>query len=213
MNKFQKYQFERPSFMNKPNYKSIGYALLGQRVQERDTQVADLKEEGCCLVFQERISPIIKNKERPVLVSALEELNAGDELVISKISYLGRSYFEVINRIKDLQQKGIHIRTLDGGIKTRDLGEFAPFIIGILSGLASVEQTLTREKKLERIQHRLETGKSIGGRPKTNKAKESLVLRLRDEGYSYRSIREQTGLALSTIRRIIVEKETLIMST
>ena len=44
-------------------------------------------------------------------------------------------------------------------------------------------------------------------RPKTNQAKERLVLRLRDEGCSYRSIREQTGLALSTIRRIIAEQE------
>ena len=62
-------------------------------------------------------------------------------------------------------------------------------------------------KKRHRIEHRRATGQSIGGRPKTNKAKEGLVLRLREEGCSYRSIREQTGLALSTIRRIIAEQE------
>ena len=37
--------------------------------------------------------------------------------------------------------------------------------------------------------------------------KEALVLRLKEEGCSYRSIRKQTGLALSTIRRIIVEQD------
>jgi len=35
----------------------------------------------------------------------------------------------------------------------------------------------------------------------------SLVIRLRNEGYSYRSIRSQTGIALSTIRRVILEGE------
>ena len=43
-----------------------------------------------------------------------------------------------------------------------------------------------------------------------NIEKEVLVLRLRDEGCAYRLIRQQTGLALSTIRRIIVEQDVLI---
>ena len=41
----------------------------------------------------------------------------------------------------------------------------------------------------------------------TSTKKESLVLRLRKEGESYRSIKEQTGLALATITRIIKEQE------
>ena len=48
---------------------------------------------------------------------------------------------------------------------------------------------------------------NLGGRPKTSGKKESLVLRLRQEGESYRSIKEQTGLALATITRIIKEQE------
>ena len=71
-----------------------------------------------------------------------------------------------------------------------------------------MERSLIQERTLESIHHRRSTGGNLGGRPKTNQAKERLVLRLRDEGwYSYRAIREQTGLALSTIRRIIAEQE------
>jgi len=105
----------------------------------------------------------------------------------------------------------VHIRTLDGSINTRGLGRFAPGLISLLSGLAEVERSLTRERTLESIQYRKENGDSIGGRPKTNQAKEGLVLRLRKEGCSYRSIRQQTGLALSTIRRIIVEQAALVV--
>ena len=79
--------------------------------------------------------------------------------------------------------------------------------ISLLTGLNEVEREMTRDRVMESIEYRKATGGSIGGRPKTNQAKERLVLRLRDEGCSYRSIREQTGLALSTIRRIIAEQE------
>ena len=52
-------------------------------------------------------------------------------------------------------------------------------------------------------------GGDLGGRPKTSAKKESLVLRLREEGESYRSIKEQTGLALATITRIVKEQEAM----
>ena len=104
----------------------------------------------------------------------------------------------------------IHIRTLDGLVSTKAMGKMAPVLIGLLTGLNEVEREMTRDRVMESIEHRKATGGSIGGRPKTSKAKEGLVLRLREEGCSYRSIREQTGLALSTIRRIISEQEAVL---
>ena len=80
-------------------------------------------------------------------------------------------------------------------------------VIGLLTGLAEVERSLIQERTIESVEHRRSNGESLGGRPKTSAAKEKLALRLRMEGETYRSIREQTGLALSTIRRIIVESE------
>ena len=169
--------------------------------------MASLKEAGCVAVFQEPISTRTSEKDRPQLQAALNALVEGDELVVTALSRLGRDQRSVINRLHDLQDKGIHVRTLDGLVNTRALGKFAPVLIGLLTGLNEVEREMTRERTLESVQHRRVTGGSIGGRPKTNKAKESLVLRLREEGCSYRSIREQTGLALSTIRRIICDAE------
>ena len=129
--------------------------------------------------------------------------------MVSKLDRLGRTQVEVVNRLHQLQEQGIHVRTLDGLVNTKGLGKFAPVLIGLLSGLAEVERSLIQERTKESIAHRRATGGHLGGRPKTNEAKERLVLRLRDEGSSYRSIREQTGLALSTIRRIISEQEAL----
>ena len=124
-------------------------------------------------------------------------------MVVSKLDRLGRSQLEVINRLADLQEKGIHIRTLDGLINTRGLGRLAPLVIGLLTGLAEVERSLIQERTRESVEHRRKTGGNLGGRPKTSDKKERLVLRLRSEGESYRSIRDQTGISVSTIQRIL----------
>jgi len=185
--------------------RSIGYARVSTSHQSVDAQVSLLKAEGCSVVFHEVVSTRINEGDRPQLQSALNALVEGDELVVAKLDRLGRDQRSVINRLHDLQERGIHVRTLDGLVNTRGLGKFAPILIGLLSGLAEVERSLIQERTLESIQHRRETGGNLGGRPKTNQAKEKLVLRLREEGCSYRSIREQTGLGLSTIRRIILD--------
>ncbi len=82
-------------------------------------------------------------------------------------------------------------------------------MIGLLSGLIEIERLKIIARTQESLNYRKETGGNLGKRPKSNNKQESIVRRLRHESYSYRSIRNQTGLALSTIRRIIVDHETV----
>ena len=187
--------------------KMVGYARCSTSGQTTAVQVAELKKAGCDLIYQETISTRVQEDERPELQKALAALEPESELVLTTLSRLGRTQLEVVQRLHDLQEKGIHIRTLDGLVSTKGLGKFAPVLIGLLSGINQVERELIRERTLESIQHRRATGGDLGGRPKTSEAKAGLVLRLREDGYSYRSIREQTGIALQTIRRIIKEGE------
>ena len=158
-------------------------------------------------VFAEKVSSRAPLEKRHQLRACLETLQKGDELVVSKLDRLGRSQVEVINRLADLQEKGIHIRTLDGLINTRGLGRLAPLVIGLLTGLAEVERSLIQERTRESVEHRRKTGGNLGGRPRTSEKKERLVLRLRSEGESYRSIRDQTGVSVSTIQRILQNQE------
>ena len=62
---------------------------------------------------------------------------------------------------------------------------------------------MIQERTRESVEYRRATGGNLGGRPKTAPKKEKLVLRLREEGESLRGIREQTGLAVATIRKIL----------
>ena len=200
-----KFHRQTPLFSKRPQYKSIGYARESTNKQiSVDAQIEELNNAGCFLVFQENVNTT--NKKRPQFDAALGTLEKGDEIVFTKLDRGFRNQRQCINTLYELQEKGIHVRTTDGMINTRALGKLAPILIGLLSGIGEVERQRLIERTQESINYRKATGGNLGGRPKTNNEKESLVIRLRDEGCSYRSIRKQTGLALSTIRRIIVEQ-------
>ena len=187
--------------------KIIGYSRKSTAIQTNAPDVIALKESGCEIVFEENISTRKAEKDRPELMKCLATLRKGDTLKLTSLSRLGRTQREVINRLHELQAEGINVITLDGLINTEALGKFAPLLIGLLTGLNEVERELIQERTLASIEYRRKTGGDLGGRPKTSNKKEKLVVRLREEGESLRGIREQTGLAVATIRRILADNE------
>ena len=108
--------------------KSIGYARTSTARQTGgiEAQVLALKEAGCCVVIQEQVSTRVKEKQRPQLQGALSSLEKGDELVVSKLDRLGRTQVEVVSLLHSLQEQGVHVRTLDGLVNTKSLGEVRP---------------------------------------------------------------------------------------
>ena len=189
--------------------KVIGYARVSSAsgTQILDPQVEKLKESGVDQIFSETISTRKAEKERPELMKCLASLRKGDTLKLTTLSRLGRTQTEVIQRLNDLQAEGINVITLDGLVNLEALGKFAPVLIGLLTGLNQVEREQIAERVQMSVDYRRANNGDLGGRPKTSEKKEKYVLRLREEGESYREIREQTGLGLATIRRIIADNE------
>ena len=191
--------------------KVIGYARVSSAsgTQILDPQVEKLKESGVDQIFSETISTRKAEKERPELMKCLASLRKGDTLKLTTLSRLGRTQTEVIQRLNDLQAEGINVITLDGLVNLEALGKFAPVLIGLLTGLNQVEREQIAERVQMSVDYRRANNGDLGGRPKTSEKKEKYVLRLREEGESYREIREQTGLGLATIRRIIADNESM----
>ena len=187
--------------------KIIGYSRKSTSKQNNADGVEALRQAGCEIVFEEIVSTRKAEKDRPELMKCLASLRKGDTLKLTSLSRLGRTQREVINRLHELQAEGVNVITLDGLINTEALGKFAPVLIGLLTGLNEVERELTQERTIQSVEYRRKTGGNLGGRPKTSAKKEKLVLRLREEGESLRSIQEQTGIAVKTIRRIIADNE------
>ena len=170
-----------------------------------EQQIKYLKLEGCNLIFSEILS--LDQEIKPEFEKALNALSKGDELVITKLDRAFSNKNECITIIDKLLNNGIKLRTLSGFCAYNDSSNISSLVFNILCELNNLDNTCLQERKRENILKRRLTGNNLGGRPKISPLKESLVIRLRDEGHSYRSIRTQTGIALSTIRRVILEGE------
>ena len=188
----------------------IGYARVSTSTQSTDAQVEELKAAGCDRIFHEKVSSRTPEEKRIQLQAALATLEEGDCLCVSKLDRCGRTMVEVVNRLHDLQSRGIHVKTLDGLLDTRSLGKMAPLVVGLLTGLAEVERELIRERTQESVEHRRRTGGNLGGRPSLEKVKRDHILKLRDEGHSLRQIKTLTGVSLSAVQRVCAEQQTAV---
>lgn len=190
--------------------RTIGYARVSTTGQSTDAQVADLKQAGCDRIFHEKVSTRTPEEKRIQLQACLAVLETGDQLVVAKLDRLGRTMVEVVNRLHDLQTRGIHVKTLDGLLDTQALGKMAPLVVGLLTGLAECERSMIVERTRESVEHRRRTGGNLGGRPPLEKVKRDHILKLRDEGNSLRQIKTLTGVSLSAVQRVCAEQQTAV---
>jgi len=188
------------------NSKAIGYARATSNEYEYlEEQIKILKEEGCSLVFSEYIS--LDEEIKPQLNQAINCLSEGDQLIITQLDRAFKNKKECLQTINKLINKDIELRTLTCFFADNESSKANSSIFKILFELDNLEENSLVERKKEQLLRRKLSGNNLGGRPKISPLKESLVIRLRNEGYSYRSIRSQTGIALSTIRRVILDGE------
>jgi len=84
----------------------IGYARVSTAEQSVDLQTDELRAAGCVKVFTEQMSGAVDR--RPELDRALEQLRAGDTLVVWRLDRLGRSLRHLIDTVTglDAQQVG-----------------------------------------------------------------------------------------------------------
>jgi len=208
-NKTLTFKFKRKRLLlseKNKNSKAIGYARATHNEFEYlEEQIKILKGEGCSLVFSEFIS--LDEETKPELDKAIKCLSKGDQLIITQLDRAFKNKKECLKTINKLINNDIKLRTLSGFYAAHETSKVNSSIFEILYELDNLEDKSLGERKKEKLLRRKLSGNNLGGRPKISHLKESLVIGLRNEGYSYRSIRSQTGIALSTIRRVILEGE------
>ena len=208
-NKTLTFKFKRKRLLlseKNKNSKAVGYARAAHNEYEYlEEQITNLKQEGCSVVFSEFVS--LDEEVKPQLNKAINSLSKGDELIITQLDRAFKNKKECLGTINKLIDNDIQLRTLTGFFSTNESSKTNSLIFKILYELDKLEEISLNERKKEQLLRRKLSGNNLGGRPKISPLKESLVIRLRNEGYSYRSIRSQTGIALSTIRRVILEGE------
>lgn len=78
----------------------MGYARVSTRDQTLALQLDALHAAGCARVFEETASGA--QRDRPQLAAALDDMRAGDTLVVWKLDRLARSTKQLIETVEEL---------------------------------------------------------------------------------------------------------------
>ena len=78
-------------------------------------QLEELKKFGCMQVIQEKVSALADRPQFDTLLSILKE---GDALVVWKLDRLGRSMFDLIKIVSEMDAKGVNFVSLTENIDT-----------------------------------------------------------------------------------------------
>ena len=155
----------------------IGYARVSTNDQSLDAQLDALQEAGAERIFEEMRTG--KSRQRPELERLLEQLRAGDVLVVTKYDRLARSLRDLIDLVEAIRQKDAGFRSLAEEIDTTT--STGRLIFHVFGSIAEFE----RERIVERTKEGLAAARKrgrIGGRPQSLsvEAKEQ-IRRMRDE--------------------------------
>jgi Resolvase, N terminal domain len=83
----------------------VGYARVSRQDQRLEPQRDALLTDGCERVFEEKVSS--REAERKALHEAFDYCREGDVLVVARLDRLGRSVRELIDLVRELENRGV----------------------------------------------------------------------------------------------------------
>ena len=202
--------------------KAVIYARVSSVSDRQDTsrqiedlrKYANLRDIEVVATFEEHISGAKKNEERQVLTDCLEycTTNSVHYLLLSELSRLGRSTFQVLRSLEVLHEAKVSVYIQNLGLYTlQPDGKVNPIVsilITILAEMSNIERS--------NIVYRLNSGRSnyiakggkLGRKTGSIKTEEKKreeykeVIQLLKKGYSVRNVAKLQGIGISTVQRV-----------
>jgi DNA invertase Pin-like site-specific DNA recombinase len=165
-------------------------------------------------VYEEKISGITKNEERPVLLDMISfiQKNNIDKVLCWELSRLGRNIVEVLQTIELLNQKKISLFIKNYNLETLDDNKevlpLSQFMIQILSSVNQMERLQIRQRIKSGYDNYRKSGGTVGRKKGYKKSDDNLLDEHRDiikyirQGQSVRNTMKLTGKSSGTIQKI-----------
>jgi DNA invertase Pin-like site-specific DNA recombinase len=144
-----------------------GYARVSTNRQELDIQIKALKEAGATKIYKEKISGA--KVDRKELSKLLNELKAGDTLVVTKADRIARSLSQLEKVVTDLTNRGVSVHIINMGMFTTETmaNPMTKLLFNVLGAFAEFERDMILERTQEGIQNAREKGVKFGRKSKT----------------------------------------------
>jgi DNA invertase Pin-like site-specific DNA recombinase len=185
---------------------TYGYARVSTDAQSIALQLDALGKAGVspeATFTDEGVSGALPARERPAMAALLVHLRRGDTLVTYSLSRLGRNTLDVLTLVRDLEARGVSLRSLTEGFDTST--PMGRAMLGIMAVLAQLE----RETTLERVHAGIAAAKARGvktGRPRSISPERRLaVLAALADGLSVAETARLVEVSDYSVRAIVRE--------
>lgn len=183
-----------------------GYARVSTDGQSVAAQVAALQAAGAERVFQEVASGAKTNRLQ--LRRALDQLQAGDTLLVVRLDRLARSTRDLLNTLASITERGAGFRSL-GDTWADTTTPHGRLMLTVLGGLAEFERELIRVRTGEGRDRAKARGVRMGRKPKLTSHQKREAMQRREAGEAVREIARTFNVHHSTISRLTTPEAVL----
>jgi DNA invertase Pin-like site-specific DNA recombinase len=156
-----------------------GYARVSTDGQSVDAQVRRLRAAGAGKVFRETASGA--KTDRAQLRKALDQLESGDVLMVTRLDRLARSTRDLLNTLDTVTKAGAGFRSL-GDTWADTTTAHGRLMLTVLGGLAEFERDLIRTRTGEGRARAKANGVRMGRKPKLTDHQKREAIKRRDRG-------------------------------
>jgi DNA invertase Pin-like site-specific DNA recombinase len=156
-----------------------GYARVSTDGQSVGGQVATLRKHGAGKVFREVASGAKTNRAQ--LRRVIDQLDAGDVLMVTRLDRLARSTRDLLNTLAAIADRKAGFRSLTEtwADTTTSHGRL---MLTVLAGLAEFERDLIRTRTGEGRERAKARGVKMGRPPKLTPHQQQEAIKRRDQG-------------------------------
>jgi DNA invertase Pin-like site-specific DNA recombinase len=177
----------------------VGYARVSTREQDLSGQLAELRSAGCVKVFKEKASGA--RGDRAELRKAVDKLQPGDVLVVTRLDRLARSTRDLLNVMAAVTDRGAGFRSLkDTWADTTT--PHGRLMLTVLGGLAEFERELIRARTGEGRERAMKAGVRFGRPKKLSPHQRREAIDRLNAGEAVADIARTFGIDRATVYRL-----------
>ena len=180
-----------------------GYARVSTAEQNEARQIEALEAAGIERgnIFTDKASG--KNTDRPNLKKMLDTVRSGDEIIVLSLDRLARSTVDLLQIVKELDERGIYLQTKDGKVDTKT--PEGKFNLTILGAVAQLERELMLERQREGIAIAKREGKYAKNHGHEKRVDDSMLRgiyeQIKDGSMTKSAAAEKLGITRPTLDR------------
>jgi DNA invertase Pin-like site-specific DNA recombinase len=184
----------------------FGYTRVSTVAQTLHQQRDALTAAGASKIYSDTMSGA--RDDRPGLAALMDQLRAGDTVVVWKLDRLGRNLQHILATVMALTDRGVTLVSTSDGIDSSTAA--SRMMIGVLGSLAEYERELVKERTASKRTASRANGTKFGRPRKVDDADAAKARQLREKGIAATDIAKMLGVSRATVYRYLPDGASLV---